>query len=55
MDTLWLTLAYAKVTGKMYMQFEKPTAFLYGNMDLFKGFEDQQGKVCLLNKSIYGL
>lgn len=56
-----LILAVAAAEKLILRQFDIKTAFLYGEleeeiyMEQPDGFKDSSGKVCLLNKSLYGL
>ncbi|KAJ8883756.1 hypothetical protein PR048_015610 [Dryococelus australis] len=61
LKNLRFLIAYAKKENMSLKQFDKKTAVLYCNLeqDVFKlvpeGFEDEQGSVVKLKKSLYGL
>ncbi|KAJ8868760.1 hypothetical protein PR048_030300 [Dryococelus australis] len=61
LNNLRFLIAYAKTENVSLKQFDIKTAFLYGNLeqDVFmlvpEGFEDEQGSVVKLKKSLYGL
>ncbi|CAI7875835.1 unnamed protein product [Closterium sp. NIES-53] len=60
-STLRLLLAAAAVCGWKVEQMDVKTAFLYGVVDeeiymkQLEGYDDGSGRVCRLNKAIYGL
>ncbi|CAI7757246.1 unnamed protein product [Closterium sp. NIES-54] len=59
--TLWLLLAAAAVCGWKVEQMDVKTVFLYGVVDeeiymkQREGYDDGGGRVCRLNKAIYGI
>ncbi|KAM3964295.1 uncharacterized protein ACR2FA_001787 [Aphomia sociella] len=61
MATIRSVLAVAANEQMPMMQFDVSTAFLYGNLneEIYmrqpEGYEDESGRVCLLQKSLYGL
>lgn len=60
-DSIRAMLAIAASEGLHLEQFDVKTAFLYGHIDeqIFmkqpEGYDDNSGKVCKLNRSLYGL
>jgi hypothetical protein len=60
-DTVRTLMALATLKSMSVQQFDIKTAFLHGvltetiYMAQPMGFDDQSGKVCLLNRSLYGL
>lgn len=61
MASIRMLFAYAATNGMHLSQFDVKTAFLYGDLDeeVFmeqpEGFSEENGKVCRLKRSLYGL
>ena len=60
-DTIRIILTVSSILDLQLCQFDVKTAFLYGKIDTDiymyqpEGFDDGSGRVCKLNKSLYGL